>query len=328
MASGTTVRDINRDIIRNCMKGQDAVSKSELASLSGLSFPTVGRTLDLLCREGEVEQVGTGDSSGGRRAALYRLNPLFSVSLMLCVERGQIVWKAGDLEGRTVLEGEEEASGRLMERMGEIGGEIRRRYPQLKAVVIGAAGMVSGGRIRSVGDEELGSGNVEAYFTDLFGVPVKAVNDMNAAAVGRWNRLGKKEGSCVCIYLGKNGIGAGCILDGRIWQGANDFAGELGFLPDMPEGLWPLDIGKRIPDSSVILDIYRRIIQIYAAVLNPEHIVLYENPYLDAGMEILLGECEKAIPEYSRPHLELSGDFRLDYEQGLTEIACRMMEEM
>ena len=175
------------------MKGQDAVSKSELATLSGLSFPTVGRTLDLLCREGEVEQVGTGDSSGGRRAALYRLNPLFSVSLMLCVERGQIVWRAGDLEGRTVLEGEEEAAGRLMERMGEIGEEIRRRYPQLKAVVIGAAGMVSGGRIRSVGDEELGSGNVEAYFTDLFGVPVKAVNDMNAAAVGRWNRLGRRK---------------------------------------------------------------------------------------------------------------------------------------
>ena len=41
MASTITVRDMNQEIVRSCMKGLGPVSKSSLARKTGLSFPTV-----------------------------------------------------------------------------------------------------------------------------------------------------------------------------------------------------------------------------------------------------------------------------------------------
>ena len=55
MASTITVRDMNQEIVRSCMKGLGPVSKSSLARKTGLSFPTVSKTVDLLCESGEVE---------------------------------------------------------------------------------------------------------------------------------------------------------------------------------------------------------------------------------------------------------------------------------
>ena len=79
MASTLTVKDMNQEIVRDCMKGLGPVSKSVLSRKTGLSFPTVSKTVDLLCEIGEVEEAGTEKSGGGRCAALYRLNPAFSL---------------------------------------------------------------------------------------------------------------------------------------------------------------------------------------------------------------------------------------------------------
>ena len=272
MASTVTVRGMNQEIIRNCLKGREQVSKTDLAALTGLSFPTVSRTIDHLVNTGEVETVGAGSSSGGRCAMLYRLNPLHAVYLLLTIERGRLRWKLKDLGGNVLAQASRQREGRLWEAIGETAQSIKGLYPQLRAVVIGAAGMVSKGRLMlSEGDQELEGRDLEGFFSERLEVPVRAVNDMNAAAAGCWSRTGMERGACVCLYLGGNGMGAGIVLDGRVWSGAADFAGELGFLPDMKERLQPW---KDTFSARGMQEVYRRIIQTYAVLLNPERIVL------------------------------------------------------
>ena len=75
-----------------------------------------------------------------------------------------------------------------------------------------------------------------------------------------------------------------------------------------------------------MLEIYCKIIQIYASVLNPERVVLYRNPFLDGVLEELYRECEKVIPEHSMPLLEISDSYETDYEQGLLVIANMLKE--
>ena len=104
MASTLTVKDMNQEIVRDCMKGLGPVSKSVLSRKTGLSFPTVSKTVDLLCETGEVEEAGTEKSGGGRCAALYRLNPVFSLYLLLTVENDTIHWSLKDLEGNSLKE--------------------------------------------------------------------------------------------------------------------------------------------------------------------------------------------------------------------------------
>ena len=77
--------------------------------------------------------------------------------------------------------------------------------------------------------------------TDL---PVYLENDANAAAVGEhWIGAGQGSRNLLCITLG-TGLGSGFILNGTIWHGSNDFAGELGHTTLFPEGL-PCNCGRK-----------------------------------------------------------------------------------
>ena len=145
MASTITVRDMNQEIVRSCMKGLGPVSKSSLARKTGLSFPTVSKTVDLLCESGEVEVAGTEGSSGGRCAALYRLNPMYALYLLLAVENDSVHWKLKDLEGNSLTSGSTEGDGEVLAVLEKKVESIRQLYPSMKGIVIGAAGMPAGG---------------------------------------------------------------------------------------------------------------------------------------------------------------------------------------
>lgn len=65
-------------------------------------------------------------------------------------------------------------------------------------------------------------------FSERLGVPVYLENDANACALAEW-RYGSGRGSQNMIFLTfGTGFGAGLILDGKLYAGANGMAGEIG----------------------------------------------------------------------------------------------------
>jgi glucokinase len=61
-----------------------------------------------------------------------------------------------------------------------------------------------------------------------FGAPAARQNDANACALAEW-RWGAGQGCSSMIFLTfGTGMGAGLILDGRLYAGASDMAGEVG----------------------------------------------------------------------------------------------------
>ncbi len=70
-----------------------------------------------------------------------------------------------------------------------------------------------------------------------FGVPVVVENDVRAAAWGEFvTGAGGQESSLVAIFVG-TGVGSGAVLDGRLWRGAGNAAGEVGHTQVVPDGL-------------------------------------------------------------------------------------------
>ncbi|HXT64185.1 MAG TPA: ROK family protein [Pyrinomonadaceae bacterium] len=68
-------------------------------------------------------------------------------------------------------------------------------------------------------------------------LPVLIENDANAAAVGEmWQGAARGYRTIVCLTLG-TGVGGGIILDGKVWHGANDTAGEIGHATVEPSGV-------------------------------------------------------------------------------------------
>jgi glucokinase len=74
------------------------------------------------------------------------------------------------------------------------------------------------------------------HLRQAFGLPVILENDANAAALGEF-RYGAGQGARSLVYLTvSTGIGGGIVLDGKIWHGLKDAAGEIGHMTIVPNG--------------------------------------------------------------------------------------------
>lgn len=85
---------------------------------------------------------------------------------------------------------------------------------------------------------------LKALLEEEIGLPVKADNDANCAALGEmWKGSGAGAENLVCVTLG-TGVGGGVIVDGKIVQGAKGAAGEIGHMTVRAEGGAPCNCGK------------------------------------------------------------------------------------
>jgi glucokinase len=78
--------------------------------------------------------------------------------------------------------------------------------------------------------------DLPGFVRDLTGAPVVMDNDANAGAVGE-AEFGAGKGSSPLFYMTlSTGIGGGIYQDGRLWRGADSYAGEIGHLTIRPDG--------------------------------------------------------------------------------------------
>ena len=80
------------------------------------------------------------------------------------------------------------------------------------------------------------------FFADRFNVPVHVQNDANACALAEY-RFGAGRGTRNMVFMTfGTGLGAGIVIDGKLYSGTNDNAGEIGHIRLAPEG--PLGYNK------------------------------------------------------------------------------------
>jgi glucokinase len=79
-------------------------------------------------------------------------------------------------------------------------------------------------------------------FSEKFGTAAALQNDANACALAEW-LMGAGQGTSNMIFLTfGTGMGAGLILNGRLYSGTNDLGGEVGHIRLAPDG--PVGFGK------------------------------------------------------------------------------------
>jgi glucokinase len=115
---------------------------------------------------------------------------------------------------------------------------------------VASIGISCGGPLDSVKGVVLSPPNLPGWdeiqvvklFMDRFGIPVALQNDANACALVEW-LMGAGRGTRNMIFLTfGTGMGAGLILNGRLYNGTNDLGGEVGHIRLAPDG--PVGFGK------------------------------------------------------------------------------------
>ncbi len=113
-------------------------------------------------------------------------------------------------------------------------GKITEKSLDMKDVLglgIGVPGPIKkDGTVLKCANLGWGIFNVNERFTGLLGLPCRAANDANVAALGEmWKGGGQGYNDIVMVTLG-TGVGGGVICDGKIRAGAHGAGGEIGHI--------------------------------------------------------------------------------------------------
>ena len=109
----------------------------------------------------------------------------------------------------------------------------------LASIGVACAGQIQASTGVVVHAANLGWRNVPlaAHLTEAFSVPVVVENDVRAAAWGEYRYgVNRAVDSLLAVFVG-TGVGSGAVLDGRLWRGASNAAGELGHTQVVADGL-------------------------------------------------------------------------------------------
>lgn len=159
-----------------------------------------------------------------------------------------VVAHAGEILARVrrpTAWGAEAVVATLVDIVTELAGEVGCAPVEFTSIGIGMPGQVAPGTARvthavNLGIEEL---DLRAAIGPVFGVPVRAENDVKAAAVGAFALRTAAAAtpddalpsSMAYLNLG-TGIAAGLVTDGVLWRGARGTAGEVGHISIDPNG--------------------------------------------------------------------------------------------
>lgn len=115
---------------------------------------------------------------------------------------------------------------------------LLNKYPAIQSIGIGFPGFIdpqTGTLAQSPNLPGLRDVNLGRDLTELLGIKVRVENDANAAAYGEYCQLGQPEGGLLYIGLG-TGVGAGLVVNGKVWAGHHGYALEAGHIIVVPEG--------------------------------------------------------------------------------------------
>ncbi len=240
-ATASLIRRLNRSAILDLIRERSPISRSEIARQLNMSMPTVMRLVDMLHDEDLVRWSGDSQSTGGRPGNLLEFNADGYAVLGLDLGGSKMFGTVADLGGNIQTEiyrpWESSDPDRALEQVCELISDLlaRPRPPrqQVRGIGVGAPGVTlfEQGVVTwapSLGWRDL---PLKDILVERFGFPVVVENDVNLAALGEYGfGAARHASSAACIAVG-TGIGAGIVIERKIYRGFNQSAGEVGYLP-------------------------------------------------------------------------------------------------
>jgi predicted NBD/HSP70 family sugar kinase len=235
--SQTALRRANRDrVVSELTSTGDAATQADLARSTGLAPATVSNIVRELEHDGVVEVSETGRRRRVRLRADVPAAPAAGVdyghrhvTVAIATPDGRVTAeRRADLAPDLPAEqGLEIAAGLLRETLAETGAELG----DLAGIGMGLPAPIDvrSGSVGSLTIMPTWVGLPAAALAEQkFGRPVVVDNDANLGAIAE-SRWGRGTGLASLVYLKlSEGVGAGLIMDGRLYRGPAGTAGEIG----------------------------------------------------------------------------------------------------
>jgi predicted NBD/HSP70 family sugar kinase len=248
-----SLRRLNRLRVIHALRDQGLISRAEIARRTGLSRSTVSSLVADLQADGlVVERAEPGaahGTQGGRPPILLSFDSSAGAAVGIDFGHSHLRVAVSDLSSRILAEravplDTDHAAEQGLDAAAELVGDLLAEARVDGAQVIGA-GMGLPGPINQedglVGSSAILPGWVGvpavAEMRGRLDVPILVDNDANLGALAEAAfGAGRDTGDLIYLKV-SSGIGAGLILNGRLYRGFSGLAGELGHMLVDPEGL-------------------------------------------------------------------------------------------
>lgn len=234
------VKQLNRKDILQLLK-QKSMSRADLAKETRLSRPCISALVDEMIREGWIFEAGIGKSRGGRKPILLDFNSQAFAVAGAIFEGSELQLAIADLKGsilaryrthlaqpncgETALQELESGLKVLLKDSGTDKNKLLGMGVGLPGITQRRSGTIS--YAPSTGWMGL---PVQKEIEERLGLPVIIDNDVNMMALGEYYEgVGAAFSNLVYMYVG-TGIGAGIVLDGQLYRGSTEAAGEIGYM--------------------------------------------------------------------------------------------------
>lgn len=203
-----------------------------------LSVPTATKLVMELLEAGYLQDSGKQDTSGGRKPNIYGLNPKSGYFAGVDVQQKRVLFALIDFSGKVI---DQETVSYKLENTSAALDELCRlihsylgKLPVKKEEIL-QVGVNLSGRVNSI------SGYSYTYFyfneqpltqllEERIGLPVNLENDSRAMCYGEY-MAGAVKGEKNVVFINLNwGLGAGIIVDGKLYYGKSGFSGEFGHI--------------------------------------------------------------------------------------------------
>ncbi len=234
-ATHQQTRTFNQQLVLRALHDHSPLSRADLARLTGLTRTSVGDLVGTLLDDGLIEEVGRGQSSGGKSPILLRVAPDGRHVIGLDLGEAQFSGAVVNLRGTILRSIHLPLDGRngdaAVELVFQLVDALRADdWPPLLGIGIGAPGIIdtSTGTVRWSVNLNWADVRLGPLLEQRYGVPVVVANDSHAAALAQLTFFHRpRPNNLIVIKVGR-GVGAGIILNGQLFQGDGYGAGEFG----------------------------------------------------------------------------------------------------
>ncbi len=226
----------NRDLVLRTIFANESISRAQVARATHLTRTTVSDVVNGLLAEGLVEEVGRGESLGGKSPILLSIvaNSRYLIGLNLAQDKftGAIVNLRGEIKEMVempVHDDNGENALNLVYQMIDL--LTKKKIRPIVGIGVGTPGLVNTreGVVVDAVNLEWQDLPLSQLLEKKYKLPALVLNDSQAAAIGEFVYGGEHvpdENMIVVNVI--HGVGAGILINGRLFQGDGGGAGEIG----------------------------------------------------------------------------------------------------
>lgn len=327
-ANALVMKEININLVHRALQRKGEATKQQISELTGLSTVTVATALQRLIEAHVAFDDGLVASMGGRPAQLFRFNENHSHVLVLFTHEqdgmDMLHVRVANMNRECVYAQDIPLQDIDLHSFEPYIDAALREYASIRAIGFGLPGVELEGRIVVMDYPALAGTAFLDHYRTRYQLPVIVENDVNAASIGYCRRHPVAlQGPAIYLYFPqKYPPGGGIYIDGRLYKGYSNYAGEVAGMP----------LGIDWHDPALYTSMARSceaiatLIGAVSLLLNPQCVILYGAFLTEDHLREIEGRCMARQPAHSMPQISLADDFTRDYQHGIVEEALALLE--